>query len=105
MQNLETVNVDITESDVAEEQHKVATGAYDGGAAPTPVVIRQLRKQYGSRHGPVAVSGLSVAMENNICFGLLGPNGVSPPPPPPGPLPLPQDCPCLPAGHPSPAGV
>jgi ABC-type multidrug transport system ATPase subunit len=76
VQNLETVNVDITESDVAEEQHKVATGAYDGGAAPTPVVIRQLRKQYGSRHGPVAVSGLSVAMENNICFGLLGPNGA-----------------------------
>ena len=43
-----------------------------------PVVIYQLRKEYpGSNGAPphVAVHSVSVAIQRNECFGLLGPNG------------------------------
>ena len=43
-----------------------------------PVVMYQLRKEYpGSSGAPthVAVHSVSVAIQRNECFGLLGPNG------------------------------
>lgn len=45
-----------------------------------PVVIYQLRKEYpGSGGGPphVAVNAISLAVQRNECFGLLGPNGIT----------------------------
>ena len=43
-----------------------------------PVVIYQLRKEYsrsGGRAPHVAVQNVSLAIQRNECFGLLGPNG------------------------------
>ena len=43
-----------------------------------PVVIYQLRKEYPGSHGNpphIAVHSVSLAIERNECFGLLGPNG------------------------------
>ena len=45
-----------------------------------PIVIYQLRKEYpGSSGKPphIAVHSLSLAIQRNECFGLLGPNGKS----------------------------
>mmetsp|Transcript_127102 Transcript_127102/g.219925 ORF Transcript_127102/g.219925 Transcript_127102/m.219925 type:complete len:1825 (-) Transcript_127102:346-5820(-) len=79
---LKTVEVDVAQSasgvlgdsDVLTEAQRVESDQYDN--LNRPVVIKQLRKQYGNRHGHVAVSGLSLSMGNNTCFGLLGPNGA-----------------------------
>ena len=46
-----------------------------------PVVLYRLRKDYPSPSGGppyVAVHSVSVAIEKNECFGLLGPNGKHP---------------------------
>ena len=43
-----------------------------------PMVMYKLRKEYpGSGGGPpyVAVDSMSVAIDRDECFGLLGPNG------------------------------
>jgi len=43
-----------------------------------PMVLYKLRKEYPSPSGGppyVAVHSISVAIEKNECFGLLGPNG------------------------------
>ncbi len=45
-----------------------------------PMVLYKLRKEYPSPSGGppyVAVHSVSVAIEKNECFGLLGPNGRS----------------------------
>ena len=47
---------------------------------PRPVVMYQLRKEYpGSLGKPphVAVHSVSLAIQRNECFGLLGPNGIT----------------------------
>ena len=43
------------------------------GTAPSPLVLRQLRKAYGE---VVAVDGLDLEIRPGECFGLLGPNGA-----------------------------
>ena len=41
-----------------------------------PMVMYQLRKEYPGTGAPyVAVDGMSLAIDRNECFGLLGPNG------------------------------
>lgn len=44
-----------------------------------PIVICQLRKEYpgsGGKPPHIAVHSLSLAIQRNECFGLLGPNGT-----------------------------
>ena len=51
----------------------------DGFPEDAPVVMYQLRKEYsGSGGNPphVAVETISLAIQRNECFGLLGPNGM-----------------------------
>ena len=51
----------------------------DNLPADAPVVMYQLRKEYPSSGGNpphVAVETISLAIERNECFGLLGPNGM-----------------------------
>ena len=51
----------------------------DGFPEDAPVVMYQLRKEYPGSAGSqphVAVEGISLAIERNECFGLLGPNGM-----------------------------
>lgn len=46
--------------------------------ASAPMVLHKLRKEYpGPGGGPpyVAVHSISLAIDRNECFGLLGPNG------------------------------
>lgn len=43
-----------------------------------PIIIYQLRKEYpgsGGKLPHIAVHSLSLAIQRNECFGLLGPNG------------------------------
>ena len=52
--------------------------AKSGVSPEAPVVMYQLRKEYpGSSGAPthVAVHSVSMAIQRNECFGLLGPNG------------------------------
>jgi ABC-2 type transport system ATP-binding protein len=44
-----------------------------GSPAPSPLLLRQLRKAYGD---VVAVDGLDLEVRPGECFGLLGPNGA-----------------------------
>ena len=47
-----------------------------GSMKASPVVeVKELRKRYRS-HDPLAVDGLSLALERGQAFGLLGPNGA-----------------------------
>ena len=49
-----------------------------GFPSDAPMVIYQLRKEYPGTGGApphVAVQSVSVAIQRNECFGLLGPNG------------------------------
>ena len=51
----------------------------EGFPSHAPVVMYQLRKEYpGSLGKPphVAVHSVSLAIQRNECFGLLGPNGM-----------------------------
>ncbi|ELR11324.1 ABC transporter A family protein [Acanthamoeba castellanii str. Neff] len=74
--------------DVARERQKVYDAQID---ADCPVIIRDLRKEYGARFGyltsswhghvemwskKVAVQNLTLSMQKGECFGLLGPNGA-----------------------------
>ena len=50
----------------------------EGFPPDAPVVIYQLRKEYPGTGGApphVAVHSVSLAVQRNECFGLLGPNG------------------------------
>jgi ABC-2 type transport system ATP-binding protein len=41
------------------------------------ICVKDLRKQYPGRNGPVhAVNGIDLAIRHGECFGLLGPNGA-----------------------------
>eukprot|EP01087_Luapelamoeba_hula_P013768 TRINITY_DN395_c6_g1_i1.p1 TRINITY_DN395_c6_g1~~TRINITY_DN395_c6_g1_i1.p1 ORF type:complete len:890 (-),score=121.35 TRINITY_DN395_c6_g1_i1:212-2881(-) len=62
--------------DVARERAIVYNREYSPEA---PIVIKDLKKLYGSRWGGnkhLAVRGLNLAIESGDCFGLLGPNGA-----------------------------
>jgi ABC-type multidrug transport system ATPase subunit len=62
--------------DVAREREKVYRNQIDPAS---PVIIVDLRKEYGSRFGSqkkVAVHNLTLSIRKGECFGLLGPNGA-----------------------------
>lgn len=44
--------------------------------AEFPMIIKEIRKQYGGSHGRVANYSLCLAVERHQVFGLLGPNGA-----------------------------
>ncbi len=62
------------DEDVKAERHRVRAGL----PPDTPVVIEGLRKEYsgsGGKPSHIAVHAVSLAIQRNECFGLLGPNG------------------------------
>ncbi|KAJ3191886.1 hypothetical protein HK101_007320 [Irineochytrium annulatum] len=72
--------VTIEDLDVRRERERVLSGDYDPTA---PLVVENMRKLYPSRPGTgragtpkVAVSGMTLAVEQGVVFGLLGPNGA-----------------------------
>ena len=59
--------------------HLTENALREGFPSHAPVVMYQLRKEYpGSLGKPphVAVHSVSLAIQRNECFGLLGPNGI-----------------------------
>ena len=60
--------------------HLTENALREGFPSHAPVVMYQLRKEYpGSLGKPphVAVHSVSLAIQRNECFGLLGPNGIA----------------------------
>ena len=60
--------------------HLTENALREGFPSHAPVVMYQLRKEYpGSLGKPphVAVHSVSLAIQRNECFGLLGPNGIT----------------------------
>eukprot|EP01036_Dinobryon_divergens_P039319 gene39319-51817_t len=60
----------VRDEDVLEEERRVAAGE----TGDAPVVIRDVKKVYPG--GKYAVRGVSLAIPNGECFGLLGINGA-----------------------------
>ena len=58
------------DDDVRAERERVYSNQYPPNC---PLVLKNMRKLYGN--GKLAVKSVSLAVESNICFGLLGPNG------------------------------
>src|SRR5262247_2686097 len=48
------------------------------GRSESPLIVRNLRKEYRVHGGPAlrAVDGISFEIQRGECFGLLGPNGA-----------------------------
>ena len=60
--------------------HLTENALREGFPSHAPVVMYQLRKEYpGSLGKPphVAVHSVSLVIQRNECFGLLGPNGIA----------------------------
>ena len=59
--------------------HLTENALREGFPSHAPVVMYQLRKEYPGTLGKpphVAVHSVSLAIQRNECFGLLGPNGI-----------------------------
>jgi ABC-type multidrug transport system ATPase subunit len=72
-----TKDEDEVDEDVKAEQDKVLSGYYDTsgpGGTPASVILKNIKKVYPG--GNYAVRGVSLAVNNGECFGLLGINGA-----------------------------
>lgn len=66
----------LEDEDVSDERARVLSNQVPESA---PVLIREIRKEYPTRYGQppkVAIHGLSLAINEGECFGLLGANGA-----------------------------
>ena len=71
-----SVSVEEVDEDVQAEEDALRVGFPEDA----PIVMFQLRKEYpgtGGKPAHVAVHSVSLSVQRNECFGLLGPNGES----------------------------
>ena len=64
----------LEDDDAAAERKRVNAMNLSVKAKEYPLIIRNIRKQYGS--GKIANKSMCLAVEENTVFGLLGPNGA-----------------------------
>jgi ABC-type uncharacterized transport system ATPase subunit len=62
------------DDDVRQERLRVTNEEY---ASDAPLIMHGMRKEYTNMSGKakLAVKDVSFCVENNVVFGLLGPNG------------------------------
>jgi ABC-type uncharacterized transport system ATPase subunit len=62
------------DDDVRQERLRVTNEEY---ASDAPLIMHNMRKEYTNMSGKtkLAVKDVSFCVENNVVFGLLGPNG------------------------------
>ncbi|CAG8546687.1 16969_t:CDS:10 [Funneliformis caledonium] len=61
----------LEDDDVREERRRVLENRYD---KDSPLVVKRMRKVYPS--GKLAVKDVTLSVDKNLIFGLLGPNGA-----------------------------
>ena len=74
---IDPVETQFEDADVKKERARVVDSSFIGGPE-YPLVMKNMRKVYAGRGGQgpkLAVKDVSFAIEKDIIFGLLGPNG------------------------------